>query len=567
MEKTISKVLVSAVAVSTLGMANAEAAPDLPQVTAGSSMSDLRQRYDEAVAEGIVDLGGSSVGELEKPKLELPDELKVQVNGFRVTGQNIFSEEKLLRLFKYEKGQLMTFGDLQAQADKLTDFFRKRGYLAARVYLPAQKINGGIVEYTVVVGKVGEITVNNYTHIRGEVLKNQVAFLKKNTYITRNSLERAVWLISDLAGADAKATLTPSAAPGLVDIVIDVNPNKAKKGLLYADNYGNRYSGYGELGLSYDFTNPTRSGDHLAINILRTNRDLYNGSLRYTVPIISDGLTASVGYSHVHYELGGEMSNLGAMGMARVYSAGIDYAIRRTSKNNLYLGVGYERSEIDDEYRNTGYKYADKTADIGMISLYGNERDGSGISVWRIDYRFGNLGFNTPLTHYFSDSTHSEGTYHKVKGQYMRRQDLNHRLSLYLTARAQTTSRNLDSYERMSLGGIAGVKAYPQSEASGDIGYFTRAELRWFIPLKARGQSLQLAPYIEHGTIWANRFNQSETGENRRRLQGIGIGLIWQKSNDWFLRADYAWRLGAEKVRADKNDAKGRFWIQGGVYF
>lgn len=566
MKKARKLALTTVTAFGLLGMASVEAAP--PEVVlpnTGTLMSDFEQRKQDALAEGIVDLGGS-LTEMEKPKLELPDELKVQVNGFKITGQDIFPEDKLLALLKYNKGELMTFGDLQKQADILTDYLRSHGYIAARVYLPAQKINDGIVEYTVVIGKVGEITINNYTRISKAVLEQQVAFLRRDSYIKTSRLERAVWLLTDLAAANAEATLVPGAAPGAVNIVFDVKPTAEKVGMLYADNYGNRYSGYGEFGVSYDVLNPLHCGDHLAFNILHTNRKLYNMAFRYTVPLPKDGLTANIGYSDIGYEQGGEVRDLGLIGKARVYSAGFDYAIKRSPRNNLYAGLSFEYAKNFDEQRSAGLQYSDKTTKAATLSLYGNERDKKGATVWRLDYKYGNLGFNNEQTHYYYDLSNTEGSYHKLRGYMLRRQDFNPRLSLFFTARAQYSNKNLDSYEHFSLGGISGVKAYPQSEASGDIGYLTKAELRWLLPLKANAQTFHVATYLEHGTIWLNKANYSN-GENRRRLQGVGIGLIWQRANDWFIRLDYAWRLGAEKVQADLNDSRGRFWAQGGLYF
>ena len=562
--KKRTKAAISAVlAFGFLGVAGVEAAPPPVPQTAGDIRAGLQQRAEDANAEGIVDLGGT-VSEMEKPKLELPGELKVQVNGFKITGQEIFPEDKLLALLKYEKGGLMTFGDLQKQADILTDYFRGHGYIAARVYLPAQKINDGIVEYTVVVGRVGEVTVNNYTKIQAAVLEQQVGFLRRDTYVTSKRLERAVWLLTDLSAANAEATLVPGTAPGTVNIVFDVKPSTEKKGMLYADNYGNRYTGYGELGVSYDVTNPLHCGDHFALNLLHTNRDMYNMAFHYTVPLPKDGLTANIGYSQVSYEQGGELRDFGLIGDSRVYSAGLDYAITRSRRNNLYAGVSFEYANNFDEQRSAGVQYSDKTVKAGIFSLYGNERDRRGASVWRLDYKLGNLGFNNEMTHYYYDRSNSEGTYHKLRGFFLRRQDFNPRLSLFFTARAQLASRNLDSYEHLTIGGISGVKAYPQSEASGDIGYLTKAELRWLLPVKAQKQSVHLATYLEHGTIW---LNKDSAGDNRRRLQGVGIGVIWQKANEWFMRADYAWRLGSEKVYADRNDSRGRCWLQGGIYF
>lgn len=160
------------------------------------------------------------------------------------------------------------------------------------------------------------------------------------------------------------------------------------------------------------------------------------------------------------------------------------------------------------------------------------------------------------------------GTYNKIRANILRRQDLNDRTYLLLSARGQYAFNNLDSSEHFSLGGPYGVRAYPTSEASGDTGYLTRAELRWLLPLGAKDQQLHLASYLEHGGVWINKDSSINPGaKNHRNLQGIGVGLIWSRYEDWFLRADYAWKLGSEEPTSDTSHTGGHFWIRGGVYF
>ena len=111
--------------------------------------------------------------------MDLPDTLKVQVNGFRITGQDVIPEPELQALLADKKGQLLTFKDLQEGADILTRYFRGKGYLVAHAYLPVQKINDGIVEYTVTVGTLDGFTINNHTSIHQGALERETNFLKK----------------------------------------------------------------------------------------------------------------------------------------------------------------------------------------------------------------------------------------------------------------------------------------------------------------------------------------------------------------------------------------------------
>ena len=576
-------VLAAAIAVSLASATFAEAAPSASELTsaqkdelgnlshrtdAGTLTGEQRDRRDFGKP-GDVSLGSADINieQEQRPSLNLPDSLKVQVNDFKITGQDIYSEDTLKALLADKKGQLLTFKDLQDGADTLTKYFRDKGYIAAHAYLPVQKITGGVVEYSVVVGRFDGITVQNNTKIHDSAVQREIKFLKKGDYLTRANLERAVWLLSDLAGADAKATLTTGENPGTVHVTLDLNPHNGKQGLFSIDNYGNRSTGYNEYGLDYDFLNLAREGDHLAVGLTTTGNELFNWGANYTIPVIRDGLRLSAGYNVLTYQLGDAFEDLDAVGHSRIASLGLDYAIQRSQRHNLYTGLRYEHSDIQDEWRTLHMTYADKTGNAAVFSLYGDEQDRKGATDWRAEYKWGHIGNDAEFSA-FDASPSTLGTYQKIRANILRRQNFNNRLYLLLSARGQYAFNNLDSSEHFSLGGPYGVRAYPTSEASGDTGYLTRAELRWLLPLGAQDQQLHLATYLEHGGVWINKDNDAiGNPKNHRNLQGIGLGLIWSRWEDWFLRLDYAWKLGSEEPTSDTSHTGGHFWIRGGVYF
>ena len=547
-------------------VAEAEPEIELPP-TAGELANEQRTNRE---AEDIRLPGGKGEVEApeERPQLDLPDELKVEVRGFKISGQDIFPEEELQAILEKRRGKLLSFKDLEDGADDLAAHFRAKGYVAVRVFLPVQKITDGIVEYAIVVGRFDQLTVRNHTEIRERAVNREIRCLKKGEYLTKDKLQRAIWLLSDLAGADAKATLSQGSEPGTVHVEIDLNKHKGKQGLITVDNYGNRYTGYGEFGIDYDFLNPAKEGDHFAVGGLTTGRHLCNYGLNYTTPLITDGLKLSLGYNVLRYHLGREYDVLEGIGTARTANIGLDYAIHRSQKHNLYTGLRYEYTSLYDEYRALGLPYADKHGHAGVLSVYGDETDHSGSTWWRLENRLGTVGFDSELTELWAAGSRTEGSFYKLKGSILRRQDLSPRAFALLSFRGQISNHNLDSSEHISLGGFNGVRAYPQSEASGDCGFIARAELRWLLPLKKKDQQLQLATYFDYGALRINK-DKATAGDSRnyRHLSGAGIGLIWSRWEDWFIRADYAWRVGHERPASDISHPNGHFWLRGGVYF
>jgi hemolysin activation/secretion protein len=119
----------------------------------------------------------------------------------------------------------------------------------------------------------------------------------------------------------------------------------------------------------------------------------------------------------------------------------------------------------------------------------------------------------------------------------------------------------------MELGGMAGVRAYPEGEAYGDEGYVLNLEARWLLPPwspRAIGQ-LQLVGFIDAGSVVLNK-NPWTTDSNQRSLSGAGIGLNWAAANKYQVRLAYAHKLGNEAARSAP-DANDRLWLQAVKYF
>lgn len=508
----------------------------------------------------------------ETPSLNIPESEKVLVKDFIIDGQDVYSEDRLKALLADKKGKKLSFKDIQEGADRITRYFREKGYIVAKTYIPPQDVTAGVVHYRVEIGRFDRPVITNKTNIRDSAIEKQAQAVKEGEYVTRDKLERAVWLVSDMAGADARVALSKGSQPGTVKLDMTVEPYVGKHGLISADNYGSRAMGYNEYSLDYDFWNPARNGDHLMASISTTGRHMFNWGANYITPLAKDGLKLTVGYNVFSYDMGDEWAMYKGVGTSRVTSLGLDYAIRRSRRHNLYTGIRFEHSEIKDEYRAFDATYGDKNGNALVFSLYGDDQDTAGMTDWGVDWKLGhinNKAFHSDnlYARWMAGDPDTNGDYSKIRGRIERHQNINNRSYLLLSAYGQYAFTPLDSSEHFSLGGPYGVKAYPTSEGSGDSGYITRAEYRWLIPVEAHDQQLQLAFYAEHGGVWIDRNGGNSGSKNHRNLQGLGVGIIWQRWQDWFIRADYAWKLGGEDPVSDTSHNNGRFWIRGGFYF
>ena len=125
----------------------------------------------------------------------------------------------------------------------------------------------------------------------------------------------------------------------------------------------------------------------------------------------------------------------------------------------------------------------------------------------------------------------------------------------------------------MSLGGATGVRAYPSSEASGDIGLVSQLELRHQLTANLETKLFYDFGYIQQYKKTYADWNSANAGmPNCYELQGVGLGLQWQAFNNTTLLANVATKVGSnagERNGADNDgtDKNTRAWVSMTVTF
>lgn len=490
--------------------------------------------------------------------------LRVYVERFRITGQDVFPDHILQQLVSPYTQKEQSLAGLQKAADVLRTYFRGKGYSLAKAYIPAQDIKSGEVELVVVIGRIGEVNLRNSSTVKDAVLRQQMEALRPGDYVTQGKLERPALLLNDLPGLSAKMTLTPGKAPGTTDIIMDVKDNNnPKNSTLTLNNWGNRFTGTWQAGLSTRFSNLSRSGDAAFLSLTHAGQGLTSGNLSYQIPV-TEGGKLNIGYSQTQYELGEDFASLQSYGTAYTTHADFSYALRRSRTQNLSLQVGYDSKRLEDRTDSSSL-VTNKRSRAYSFGLSGDTSDawaGGGTTAYSVTHYQGHLSGTT------TGSELNTGNWHKTAYSLMRQQFVADRLSLFLNFSGQLAGTNLDSSERFSLGGATGVRAYPSGEASGDEAWLCSGELRWQLPGHIGKGAMQLGLFYDMGTSHKAKYPQSPSDEsrNRRSISAYGVNLMYTVPGDYYLKMTYARKAGSEAAESD-TDRTGRFWLQMGYFF
>lgn len=496
------------------------------------------------------------------------DTAKITVNRLSVTGAQVYAEADLRALTGFKPGSELTLTELRDMAVEITRHYRRNGYFVAQAYLPAQDIKDGAVTIAVIEGRYGKVTLKNQSKLSDNVANGILDGIDSGDLVAAAPLERRLLLLSDIPGVKVTSTLAPGAAAGSADLNVDVIPGKPVSGSVDADNAGNRYTGEYRVGAIVNLNNPAGLGDVASVRVLTSGPGLNYVRASYQLPF--GKATAGVAYSYLRYSLGREFEILDAKGTAQVASVYGSYPLIRSRNTNLYAHLVFDAKDFQDKVNATS-SVTDKKAQALTASLVGDHRDsigGGGVSGFSLAWTTGKLDIETPAVRTFDAATaRSNGHYNKVNFSAMRLQAVTDTLSLYGSISGQIASKNLDVSEKMELGGMYGVRAYPAGEAYADQGYLMTVEARLLLPKFSEqmpGQ-MQLVAFADTGTVRTNK-NAWSAGSNRRTLSGGGLGLNWSDPDNFMVRTYYARKLG-NAVATSAPDASGRFWIQAVKYF
>ncbi len=496
------------------------------------------------------------------------DNVKINVKSLKITGMQAYSEAELLKLTHFKPNSELSLSDLREMAASIANYYHKNGYFVAQAYLPTQDIENGIVTLAVIEGQYGKVLVRNQTNLSNSLVASQLKGINSGDTITNVPLESRLLLLSDIAGVNVSSTLAPGATAGTSDLIVDVSPAQRITGSIDADNAGNRYTGENRIGATMNVNNLAGHGDIASLRVLTSGKGLNYARAAYQMQFAK--ATAGVAYSWLEYELDKEFKVLDAHGDAKIASIYGSYPLIRSRNNNLYADLLYENKILQDRIDAISM-VTDKKVNALTAALRGNYLDnlgGGGLNSYSVAATFGDLNIQTPAAYAVDESTaRSNGHYNKLALSANRLQRVTNTVSLYAGFNGQLASKNLDNSEKMGLGGMNAVRAYPEGEAYGDQGYVLTVEVRKDLPKfydQIPGQ-MQLVGFIDTGRVNTDKTTWTNE-DNTRTLSGAGVGINWMDYNNFAMKLTYAHKLGSEKA-ISAPDKSGRFWVQLVKYF
>jgi hemolysin activation/secretion protein len=451
----------------------------------------------------------------------------------------------------------MTVGHMVRVADAVTTFYRGKGYVVAKAFLPVQTVGAdSLVRIQVIEGKITEIAVENAKKYDPNVLKKPAAGLV-GTVPTRDSVETALLYTQDYPGVRLFGTFRPGANQGETKLILQVLEEDSFGFQFGLDNYGTELTGIDRGRLDFTWKNPAGWGDQFNASVLQSvnPENTTFGSLGYRVPMGPRGFQLFVEGSQNAFVVDQEpFDQLQLDGTITSYKIGAEWRYDRGRFGNARASLSYgtKASEL------TALDTLTVTDDsFNLIELESN--------IDRIDVRFKGVDALTAKIRQgqggdFTTGGQYEESFTIYEARYTRAQVLTDTQTMVLRLRGQTTSKSISPLEQFSLAGPDAVRAYPVGQLLRHVGQFASLEYQVQAPGFARrpgpfsrqwGDLLQFSLFADyaHGRGAEDLQDRQESVE----ISGYGAGVRFGVPGSFQFLVEYATPLSAREASDGKD--------------
>ena len=439
-----------------------------------------------------------------------------------IDGATAFSRKDLSRFFEPYLASDVDGSRLNEMAARITDHYRRTGYLLSYAVVPSQSVEAGMVRVAVVEGRIGDVSVTGAGPDEGAI-EAIAAPLLQDSPLKASTLERALGLMRDFPGLKVTdvALVRTDAQAGIYALKITLKRDRARA-FVYSDNRGTDSVGKMRFYSSASLSSVAVKGDEIRLDLFgmpgRRFHYLY-GQLLAGVPLGYSGarlsLSASKGDQYLKDErFDGDSTN---------FSAQLAYPVLRSRKLTLVgkLSVTDLRSfGREDDARRLRDRM--RVARAGVE--FGNEaktRFQGELTLSR-GLGFGGMtGVGDPM----ASRIDASGKFTKATVSFQLSRPLSQKVSARAVAAAQYADRPLLSAEEFSLGGNRIGRAFAFNALTGDSGVGGGAEVSYRLRSARNNRpEIDAFGFIDGGSAIEAR-SRGVTGNRKRALASAGVGL------------------------------------------
>lgn len=467
------------------------------------------------------------------------------INQVKLLGNTVLSATDLAPILDPLQGQELSPEQVTAIAEAITQLYVSQGYVTSLAEFSPQNIVAGVAQIQAIKGQLERVDITGTVHTNPEYVRSRVA-LGISTPFNANSVEDQLRLLrTDPLFRNVTASLKPSTEAGKTLLVVAVEEAKRLGGSVSVDNYSPVSVGSERMGAELTYRNLTGFGDLLIASYERSTTGGSNlADFSYNLPINPMNGSVAIRYAPSDYRITDpafEAFNI--RGDSSLYDIVYRQPLIRTSRQEFALSFGFAHEAGQTFlFENLGTPFGIGPDEDGVsttsVFRFGQDytrRDGRGAWSGRSQFNIGTGLFDATFF------TTPDASFFSWLGQAQRVQRLSSDALLIASFNSQLSADPLLASQQFTIGGGQSLRGFRQNARSGDNGFRFSLETRLITARdpETNRPTLQIAPFIDLGTIWNNDNNPTPLFSQNFLAAG-GIGVILEPIEGLVLRIDAA---------------------------
>lgn len=467
------------------------------------------------------------------------------VSKISVTNSTVFSTAEFNPIIQPFQGRSVTREELAGVADAITQLYLNRGYITSRAVLIDQTVVNGVVQIRVIEGGVERIDIEGTQRVNQSYIKSRIQLAGLNPLRTDKLEDQLRLLRADPLFRNVEASLRAGRQFGQSILIVQVSEANPFRSAFSINNYSPPSVGSERFGTSLTYRNLTGIGDQISASYDRSTTggaELYDFS--YRVPLNPKNGTLQLRAALNDYKITDpEFDELNIRGDSELYELSYRQPLVRSPREEFALSFGFTFQDgqtflFDRLPTPFGIGPDENGVSRTSVFKFGQDyvsRDPKGAWVLRSQFSLGTGLFDATINR----DPIPDSRFFSWLGQAQRVQQLSNDQLLIVGIDLQLTPDSLLPSQQFVIGGGQSVRGYRQNARFGDNGLRFSIEDRITVLRDEAGSAtLQLAPFIDVGTVWNEPDNPNES-RDQTFLAGAGLGLLWEPLPGFNVRLDY----------------------------
>ena len=457
---------------------------------------------------------------------------KFTLNDVIISGATVYPPSLFKSLYSGSIGKPVSVADLYAWAERISERYRKDGYILSKAVVPAQHIRGGVIRLQVIEGFLGQVKIQGATTPR---LREYADQLTQSRPLNTKDLERYLLFANDLPGYSVRAVLSPSTTvPGASDLTL-VSTHKLVDVQVAVDNQGTAYIGPWEGTVVASLNDAFGHGERLTARMSSTPsiRELQLFGVTATIPLDAHGLNLIVDASRIRARPGYTLSPFKPHTQGDAVTVSLQKVLIRSRAQTLSVSGGLNYEDSVSVLTPPGADAAPSSNDKLWVLRFGG-------SYSLTDSYGGRNDMSVQLSHglRMANASRPERAniskkfgrtdFTKLTATASRLQAITGPFAVLAAVTGQVTpGQSLLSAEQFGVGGAAFGRGYDPSELTGDNGVAAKLEFQATYGLSFhRLQTAQFFSFYDTGYVRSRYpFSLNRGSQSHATLASLGGGV------------------------------------------